>query len=106
MSVFSLRVGLWSSLVVAAVAVYLRFQQPLQDILLPGSPNHSFCYSRGITTKLSTNTSAACFTVKDGVFSDVFTPASDLAIEAQPGHVIPGLWDGVSPKLHWMASGG
>lgn len=97
MSALFLRAGLWLSLLVAVLAVLVRFQQPLQEIFLSGTPSQTFCYSGGITTKFSTNTKASCFTVKDGVFVDVFVPGSELpAAEFQQGHVIPGLWDGVS----------
>lgn len=96
MSALFLRAGLWLSLLVAVVAVLVRFQQTLQEIFLPEAPSHTFCYSGGITEEFSTNTRASCFTVKDGVFVDVFTPESEPPVELQPGHAIPGLWDGVS----------
>lgn len=99
MSSFPLRLGLWSSLVVVAVAVYLRLQQPLQDIFAADSSSQTFCFAKGITAKFSTGSGASCFTVQDGVFVDVFTPTSDPPPEAHlhDGHAIPGLWDGVSP---------
>lgn len=97
MSTLFLRAGLWLSLLVAVLAVLVRFQQPLQEIFLSGSPSQTFCYSGGITAKFSTNNKASCFTVKDGVFVDVLVPGSEPpAVEFQQGHVIPGLWDGVS----------
>lgn len=98
MSSFPLRLGLWSSLIVVAVAVYLRLQQPLQDIFHSDEPSRTFCFTKGVTAKCSTSAEATCFTVKDGVFIDVFTPKSDPHPEAHvhDGHAIPGLWDGVS----------
>lgn len=106
MSTFFLRAGLWLSLVVAVVAVFIRFQQPLQEIFQPEPPSQTFCYSEGITAKFSTNARASCFTVKDGVFVDVFTPESDPPVELHQGHSIPGLWDGVSHKflIHCVVS--
>lgn len=100
MSALFLRAGLWLSLAVAVVAVFLRFQQPLQDIFLSEPPIQTFCYSGGITTKFSTNTKASCFTVIDGVFGPVSTPKSESSVELHQGHAIPGLWDGVSCK-YW-----
>lgn len=91
-----LRLGLWLSLLVAVLAVFLRFQQPLQDFLLSASPTQTFCYSGGVTSKFSTGSKASCFAVKNGIFVDVFTPKSELPVEPQQGHAIPGLWDGVS----------
>lgn len=97
MAAFPLRIGLWFSLVVVGVAVYLRLQQPLQGITSSSnSPDETFCYAGGVTTKYSTGHTASCFTVKDGIFTNVFTPTSELPVEARPGHAIPGLWDGVS----------
>lgn len=93
------RLGLWLPVLLAMVAVLVQFQQPLTDILLRASPSQTFCYAGGVTTKFSTGTKASCFTVKDGVFVDVFTPESELPVEPRKGHVIPGLWDGVS----WQA---
>ncbi|CAN8105804.1 unnamed protein product [Discula destructiva] len=94
MSAVFLRLGLWLSLVVAVVAVFLRFQQPLQEVFLTASSNQTFCYSGGITTRFSTGTKASCVTVRDGVFLDVFTPSSELPVQAREGHAMPGLWDG------------
>lgn len=104
MSSFPLRLGLWSSLVVVAVAVYLRLQQqPLQDVFGPDDANQTFCYAKGVTAKFSTGSGATCFTVRDGVFVDVFTPKSESPPSPEArlheGHAIPGLWDGVSPAL-------
>ncbi|KAJ4407439.1 hypothetical protein N0V82_009929 [Gnomoniopsis sp. IMI 355080] len=95
MSALFLRTGLWLSLLVAVVAVLVRFQQPLQEIFLSEAPSQTFCYSEGITAKFSDNTRASCFTVKDGVFVDVFTPESEEPpVELQQGYAMPGLWDG------------
>lgn len=91
-----LRAGLWCSLAAVVVAVYLGLQQPLQEILMSGSPSQTFCYEGGVTAKFSTSTTASCFTTKDGIFVDVFTPTSEPPVEARHGHAIPGLWDGVS----------
>lgn len=92
---FPLRLGLWASLFVVAVAVYLGLQQqpPPQQ---PLQATHTFCYAQGITAKFSTEARATCFTVQDGLFVDVFTPES-LPPDAHlhQGHAIPGLWDGV-----------
>lgn len=96
MAAMFLRAGLWLSLFVAVVAVFLRFQQPLQETFLSEPPSQTFCYSKGITAQFSTNATASCFTVKDGVFVDVFTPKSEPPVELHHGHAIPGLWDGVS----------
>lgn len=98
MSSSPLRLGLWSSLIVVAVAVYLRLQQPLQDIFISDEPSQTFCFRQGITAKFSAGTAATCFTIRGGIFVDVFTPKSDLPSEAivYDGHAIPGLWDGVS----------
>lgn len=90
------RLGLCLSLLVAVLAVFLQFQQPLQDFLLSTSATQTFCYSRGVTAKFSTGSKASCFTVKNGLFVDIFTPESELALEPDQGHAIPGLWDGVS----------
>lgn len=97
-----MRAGLWCSLAAAVVAVYFRLQQPLQEILASGAAGQIYCYSGGVTPQFSANSSATCFTVKDGVFVDVFTPTSDLPAEARQGHAIPGLWDGVS-KVRGLA---
>lgn len=102
MSALFLRLGLWLSALVAVVAVFLRFQQPLHDALLAASPGQTFCYDGGVTTKFSTNAKASCFTVKNGVFTDVFTPESGLPVDARQGHVIPGLWDGVSSSAQFV----
>lgn len=96
MSALFLRAGLWLSLLVAVLAVLVRFQHPLQEIFLSEAPSQTFCYSGGITTKFSTNTKASCFTVKDGVVVDILVPGSEPpTVEFQQGHAIPGLWDGV-----------
>ncbi|KAH8785516.1 amidohydrolase [Diaporthe sp. PMI_573] len=47
----------------------------------------------GATTRFSTQDTAACFTVEDGHFIQVFTPVSE-SLEVLPGYAIPGLWDG------------
>lgn len=104
MSSLPLRLGLWSSLIVVAVAVYLRLQQqPLQEIFTLDESSQTFCFTKGITAKFSTGTRATCFVVKNGVFVDVFTPESELPTEAHvhDGHAIPGLWDGVSSMSGW-----
>ncbi|KAL1865709.1 hypothetical protein Daus18300_007085 [Diaporthe australafricana] len=88
-----LRGGLWLSFAVVVVAVYLGFQGRVQEVLTAGPRLETFCYSQGVTAKFSTQASAACFTVEDGVFGEVFTPKSDPA-DIRPGHAIPGLWDG------------
>lgn len=99
MTSFPLRLGLWSSLIVVAVAVYLRLQQPLQDIFTSDDLSQTFCFTKGLTAHFSAGSTAACFTVKNGLFLDVFTPTADPPSEAHihDGHAIPGLWDGVSP---------
>lgn len=89
-----LRGGLWLSFAVVVVAVYLGLQGPLQQVFTSPSPGQTFCYSKGVTTIFSTQSSAACFTVEDGHFGEVFTSVSEPD-ELRPGHAIPGLWDGV-----------
>lgn len=101
-----LSASLWCSLVAVAVAFYLGLQQPLQEILMPASSSQGqiFCYDGGVTAKFSTSTKASCFTVKDGLFVDVFTPTSEPPVEPRQGHAIPGLWDGVSQKSPRLVS--
>lgn len=89
-----LRGGLWLSFAVVVVAVYLGLQGPLQEVFTSTPQVQTFCYSQGITAKFSTQASASCFTVEDGVFGEVFKPKSN-PVELRPGHAIPGLWDGV-----------
>ncbi|KUI58529.1 Putative amidohydrolase YtcJ [Cytospora mali] len=89
-----LRGALWLSFAAVVVAVFLGLQRPLQDIFTSESHNQTFCYSHGVTAKVSTQTAATCFTVKDGLFVDVFTPKSEPPVEVHQGHAIPGLWDG------------
>lgn len=89
-----LRGGLWLSFAVVAVAVYLGLQGPLQQVFTSTAPAQTFCYSKGVTTRFSTQAPATCFTVANGHFGEVFTPTSEPE-ELLPGHVIPGLWDGV-----------
>lgn len=100
-----LRGALWLSFAAVVVAVYLGLQHPLQNIFTSNPHNQSqiFCYSKGITAKASSKTTTTCFTVKDGLFVDVFTPKSELPGEVRLGHAIPGLWDGVSIKPLTMA---
>ncbi|KAK7716958.1 hypothetical protein SLS63_010858 [Diaporthe eres] len=93
MSSLLLRGGLWLSFAVVVVAVYLGLQGPLQQVFTSAPQGQTFCYSKGVTTRFSTESSAACFTVEDGQFGEVFTPASEPA-DLRPGHAIPGLWDG------------
>ncbi|KAJ0120324.1 hypothetical protein J7T55_001182 [Diaporthe amygdali] len=88
-----LRGGLWLSFAVVVVAVYLGLQGPLQEVFTSTPQVQTFCYSQGITAKFSTQASASCFTVEDGVFGEVFKPKSN-PVELRPGHAIPGLWDG------------
>jgi hypothetical protein len=88
-----LRGGLWLSLAVVVVAVYLGLQGPLQQVFTSGGAQ-TFCYSKGVTTKFSTEDTHACFTVEDGHFSQAFSPVPE-SVEVLPGHAIPGLWDGV-----------
>lgn len=90
---FLLRSGLWLSFAVAVVAVYLGFQGRLQRVFT-STGAQTFCYSKGATTRFSTQDTAACFVVEDGRFNQVFTPGSE-PVEVLPGHAIPGLWDGV-----------
>lgn len=90
---FLLRGGLWLSFAVVVVAVYLGLQGPLQQVFT-STRAQTFCYSKGATTRFSTQDTAACFTVEDGHFSQVFTAVSE-SLEVLPGHAIPGLWDGV-----------
>lgn len=89
-----LRGGLWLSFAVVVVAVYLGLQGPLQQVFISTAPAQTFCYSQGVTTRFSTQASAACFTVESGHFGEVFTPTSEPE-ELRLGHAIPGLWDGV-----------
>lgn len=100
--------ALWLSLAVVLVAVFLGLQRPLQDIVTAGSHSQTFCYSKGVTTKVSTKTVESCFTVKDGLIGDVFTPKSEPPVKARQGHALPGLWDGVSTRLyiHALLPGG
>lgn len=90
--------ALWLSFAAVVVAVYLGLQNPLQDIFTPESTNQTYCYSKGVTGKFSTRTASTCFTVKDGLFTDVFTPTSEPPVDFRDGHAIPGLWDGVSTR--------
>lgn len=92
---FLLRGSLWLSFAVVVVAVYLGFQGPLQQVFTSARAQ-TFCYSKGATTRFSTGDTAACFTVEDGRFSQVFTPGPEgpEPVEVLPGHAIPGLWDG------------
>lgn len=93
---FLLRGGLWLSFAVVVVAVYLGLQGPLQQVFT-STTVQTFCYSTGVTTRFSTQDTAACFTVEDGHFVQVFTPATEH-VELRPGHAIPGLWDGVRDR--------
>lgn len=109
MASLALRAGLWCSFVVVVVAVYFGLQQPLLESSTSDSPSQTFCYAGGVTAKFSTNTSASCFTIKDGEFTDVFTTKSEPPVELHAGHAIPGLWDGVGyegPFIHLSLSQG
>jgi hypothetical protein len=94
------RGALWLSFAAVVLAVFLGLQHPLQDIFTSDSRRQTFCYSKGVTAKFSIKTATTCFTVKDGLFVDVFVPTSELPVEATQGHAIPGLWDGVSTRRY------
>ncbi|KAJ9156471.1 Amidohydrolase [Pleurostoma richardsiae] len=94
------RWGFGLSLVVMAVAVYMRLQIPLQ----PSGSSETYCY-QGIRTHANTpQPSANCFTISNGVFTSVFAvePSSDVVqAHVRPGYAIPGLWDGHGHLLQY-----
>lgn len=73
-----------SILVAVALAFTLQRQKPLS------SSSKTYCY-QNIRTQNDEQPSASCFSVADGVFTQV---SSDTATaDVRDGYVIPGLWD-------------
>lgn len=88
--------GLTVPVVVAALAVAYRLQQP---VLSPeDSSSVTYCYS-SIRTHHSDNPRAECFSVTNGVFTAVGSQHDDASVI--DGHVIPGLWDGHGHLLQY-----
>lgn len=78
----------WGSLLSVLIAVALAFTLQRQKPL--SCPSKTYCY-KGIRTHNDAQPSASCFSVADGVFTQV---SSEEASNVQDGYVIPGLWDG------------
>lgn len=80
---------------IAAFALALSFQaqQPLQAV---ESHHQTYCYKR-VRTQDQDLPEAQCFTVADGIFTEVFGNNDQLdlsQIVTSERYVIPGLWDG------------
>ncbi|KAK8089741.1 amidohydrolase [Apiospora hydei] len=90
---------LYTSAVVVGIAGFVGFRQGAVDYFF--SKTH--CY-QSVRTHSAAEPYVNCFTVTpSGTFSKVFRsePNSPLAKSAQPGHVIPGLWDGHGHLLQY-----
>ena len=94
-----LRWGIILSAAVFALAVALRLQpQPFQvPFLTSTSKPTTHCY-QSVRTHDQEQPTAQCFSVSDGVFTEV-TGVS--AQESSEGYVIPGLWDGHGHLLQY-----
>ncbi|KAM5352365.1 hypothetical protein ACJ41O_005088 [Fusarium nematophilum] len=105
------RWGLLLPIIVVALAVAYRLQQPLTNILSSDGANPAkYCYT-GVRTHDTEQPTAKCFSVADGVFTAVWTKGGDGEndddeepqgqAEAIDGYVIPGLWDGHGHLLQY-----
>jgi hypothetical protein len=94
-----LRWGLTLSVALIAIALAYRLQQPLQaSPPSAAAAPATHCY-QSVRTHDADRPSAQCFSVRDGVFEDIWVP--DVSIAATTGHVIPGLWDGHGHLLQY-----
>ncbi|KAF4126301.1 putative amidohydrolase YtcJ [Geosmithia morbida] len=97
-----------STAVVLVAAATLRFQQQQQQQQqqqpLSSSPATTYCY-RSIRTHDQDRPTARCFSVANGFFVKVRDEiATEVDVDAEmldPGHVIPGLWDGHGHLLQY-----
>lgn len=83
----------------AAVTGFFELQIPLLKSKLPNPKTKTYCY-KDVRTHDATQLRATCFSVKDGVFDEVWdsgdeeAPTKRKGVESIDGYVIPGLWDG------------
>lgn len=98
------------SLAVVAFAVAFGLQQPLTDpissLFSSSSAQETIHCYKGVRTQDEELPAARCFSVVNGIFSQVAkTPeelvASGHSIVEDPGYVIPGLWDGHGHLLQY-----
>lgn len=106
-----LRWALILPIVVVALAVAYRLQQPLgSSVGEPGvaSPLETYCYQR-VRTQNKEIPTAQCFSVKQGLVQGVWADkelvvkdsTSSDSLTVDPGYVIPGLWDGHGHLLQY-----
>lgn len=100
-----LRWGLLTlSAAVVALAVALRLQQQPLHHSASSSSTTTHCY-QSVRTHDSDKPTAQCFSVTDGVFSNVMSKdelvGDSLTDVEDPGYVIPGLWDGHGHLLQY-----
>lgn len=111
-----LKWGLTLPIVVVVLAVAYSLQQ--QPLLGSSRGNHNdaitYCY-KGVRTHDTDNPTVQCFSVVNGTFAAVWSPAENQAeagdaaldadaprnAEALDGYVIPGLWDGHGHLLQY-----
>lgn len=85
----------WGAILSVVAAVALAFSRRLQQPLFaPRAEPTTYCYKR-IRTHDQANPFAQCFTVANGVFTEVsFDAVEAESVIHSDGYAIPGLWDG------------
>ncbi|KAK6866012.1 amidohydrolase [Apiospora arundinis] len=90
---------LYTTAAIVGIAGFAGYNQGAADYFF----SETYCY-QSVRTHSTAEPYVDCFTVSpSGIFSKVFQsePNSSLANTAQPGYVIPGLWDGHGHLLQY-----